>query len=127
MSKIKMVMSLVLGFCAISGVAQEFTAQNNKYKAELVVEGLEIPWGMEWLPDGSMLITERSGELLRISDGQRSTIDGLPEIHVNGQGGLLDIKAHPDYADNGWLYITFSSPEGAGAGSNTALMRARLD
>lgn len=101
--------------------------QPGDYTLEPVIEGAGIPWGMDWLPDGDLLVTERSGTLYRITDGEPSTIEGLPEIDVNGQGGLLDIKAHPDYADNGWLYITYSSPEGAGEGSNTALMRARLD
>ncbi|MEX1197630.1 MAG: PQQ-dependent sugar dehydrogenase [Pseudohongiellaceae bacterium] len=97
------------------------------YSLEPLIEGAGIPWGMDWLPDGDLLVTERSGTLYRVNDGESSIIDGLPGIHVNGQGGLLDIKAHPHYADNGWLYITFSSPEGTGSGSNTALMRARLD
>lgn len=108
----------------VSGSVQ---AQLAGYTLETAVEGIEIPWGMVWLPDGDMLVTDRGGQVYRVSDGQLSEIDGVPEVHVNGQGGLLDIHLHPEYEDNGWLYITYSSLEGPGEGSNTALMRARLE
>lgn len=99
----------------------EFTLQD-------VSSDVQMPWGMAWLPDGDMLVTDRNGELYRLSNGQAgSPIAGLPEIHVNGQGGLLDIILHPDYENNGWLYISFSDPEGEGEGSNTSIMRAKLD
>ncbi len=106
-------------------------AQMDGYTLETAVattaEDVEVVWGMDWLPSGDILLTSRDAELLRAGGGQLQTIEGLPEIHVNGQGGLLDVHLHPEYADNGWLYITYSSPEGPGEGSNTALMRARLD
>lgn len=116
---------LTLAAALLGGTLQ--AQQPGDYSLEPVAGGIEIPWGMEWLPGGDMLVTERSGTLFRISDDSRSAIEGLPEIHVNGQGGLLDIRAHPDYEENGWLYLTLSSPEGAGEGSNTALIRARLE
>ena len=93
---------------------------------ELVVDNLNIPWGLAFLPDGSMLISEKAGTLLRIKDGQRTEITGLPEIGQIGQGGFLDLELHPDYASNGWLYFTYTSPEGEGSGGNTALMRAKI-
>ena len=97
------------------------------YRVADYVEGISIPWGMTWLPDGDMLVTSREGELYRVS-GQKivGTISGVPEVHVNGQGGLLDIELHPDYANNGWLYLSYSSSEGEGEGSNTAIVRAKL-
>lgn len=98
------------------------------YKVETIAEGIRIPWGLVWLPDGDMLVSNRSGTLHRISNGNVGPeIAGLPEVHVNGQGGLLDLELHPDYASNGWIYITYSSPEGEGNGSHTALMRAKLN
>jgi len=96
------------------------------FRTETVVEGIPVPWGMTWLPEGDMLVTERSGRLYRVHDGQSTPITGLPTIHVAGQGGLLDIALHPDYPENGWLYLSYSSPEGAGDGSHTAIMRAQL-
>lgn len=112
-------------------VALPFTtalAQNQPgFRVEKVVEGIDVPWGMDWLPDGDMLVTNRGGQLYRVHDGKLSApLGGVPEVHVNGQGGLLDIVLHPKYAENGWIYITYSSPEGPGAGSHTALMRAKL-
>lgn len=93
-----------------------------------VITDIQMPWGMVWLPNGDMLVTERTGNLYRVSNGQTGEpIAGLPEIHVNGQGGLLDIVLHPDYERNGWLYISFSDPSGQGEGSNTTIIRAKLD
>ncbi|WP_194766008.1 PQQ-dependent sugar dehydrogenase [Tamlana sp. I1] len=102
------------------------TPKNLHYKTELVVPDLNIPWGMAFLPDGSMLITEKSGELIHFKDNKKTTISGLPEIYVRGQGGLLDIQLHPNYASNGWIYFSYASAEGEGDGGNTAIMRAKL-
>jgi glucose/arabinose dehydrogenase len=97
------------------------------YRVETVTTGIDVPWGMVWLPDGDMLVSNRAGELYRVSNGKvAGTIKGVPEVHVNGQGGLLDVELHPRYAENGWLYFTYSSRQGESSGSNTALVRARL-
>ncbi len=96
------------------------------FSAELVLGDLQIPWGMAFLPDGSMLITEKSGQLIHFKDEKRTDIDNVPEVYNRGQGGLLDVKLHPEYETNGWLYITYSSSEGDDKGGNTALMRAKL-
>ncbi len=98
-----------------------------KYTTELVVPELVIPWGMTFLPDGSMLITEKSGELIHFKDGIKTNIDGTPEVYVRGQGGFLDIELHPDYENTGWIYMTYASSEGEEEGGNTALMRAKLE
>lgn len=96
-----------------------------------LVQKLEHPWGMAWLPSGEMLVTEREGRLRRVSADFRqvsSPISGLPDtLVVGGQGGLLDVAVHPDYAKNGWIYLSFV--EGQSKGSSvvgTALIRARL-
>lgn len=95
-------------------------------KAEIVIPDLQIPWGFDFLPDGSILVTEKSGELLHFRDGKKISINGLPEIKVQGQGGLMDIKRHPNFNENQWVYFSYASPEGEGRGANTAIMRARL-
>jgi len=95
---------------------------NLEYTTELVVPELTIPWGMTFLPDGSMLITEKSGTLVHFKDGVKTNIEGTPEVYVRGQGGFLDIKAHPDYENNGWIYMTYSSQEGEGDGGNTGYL-----
>lgn len=96
------------------------------YTTEVVVPNLDIPWGMVFLPDKSMLITEKSGELIHFKNGKKTSIEGLPEIYVRGQGGLMDIELHPNYKENGWIYFSYASPEGEGEGGNTAIMRAKL-
>ncbi len=119
---------LTAAFFVVAFPVAETLAQNQPgFRVEKVVEGIDVPWGMAWLPDGDMLVTNRDGQLYRVHDGQLSApLGGVPEVHVNGQGGLLDIVLHPNYADNGWLYISYSSPEGVGEGSHTAIMRAKL-
>ena len=96
------------------------------YTTEVVVPDLNIPWGMVFLPDGSMLITEKAGELIHFKNGTKTNISGLPEVYLRGQGGLLDIEIHPDYTNKAWIYITYASAEGDGDGGNTALMRGKL-
>ncbi len=97
------------------------------YSIQTVVEGISNPWGMAWLPDGSLLITEKSGDLIHFINGTRILIKNVPEVYARGQGGLMDIVLHPDYAKNGWIYITYSSSEGEGDGGNTALIRCKLE
>ena len=99
---------------------------NTSYTTQMVVPDLNIPWGMTFLPDGSMLITEKSGHLIHFKNEEKINIEDTPDIYVRGQGGFLDIKTHPDYANNGWIYMTHASSEGDGDGGNTALVRAKL-
>jgi glucose/arabinose dehydrogenase len=98
------------------------------FKIDTVITGLEIPWGMTWLPNGDMLIAERSGILYRFDGNNLYQISDVPKVYAFGQGGLLDIELHPEYSENGWLYITFSYYAGKtlADGGSTALMRAKL-
>ncbi|WP_350214018.1 PQQ-dependent sugar dehydrogenase [Gracilimonas sp.] len=103
---------------------------NLNVEAELVVEGIRIGWGIAFLPNGEMLVTEKSGVLYRINNGEiiAEITDGIPsDLDVNGQGGFLDVKPHPDYEENGWIYFSYSSSAGEGSGSNTKIIRAKLD
>ncbi len=97
------------------------------YTYELVVSDVAIPWGMCWLPDGSMLITEIGGDLIHFKNGIKTKIENAPNSIRQGQGGLMDIEAHPDYKNNGWIYITLATDQGDGEGGNTSLVRAKLD
>lgn len=100
-----------------------------RFVVDTVVTGLKVPWGLAFLPDGDLLISERAGTLHRFSKGKLSPpIDGLPPIMAVGQGGLLDIALHPDYKNNGWIYIAYSSlrTEGDKSLGNTNIMRVRL-
>lgn len=92
---------------------------------DTLLSNLNNPWGLAFLPDSSILITERLGKLLRYHKGNVSEISGLPAIQTGGQAGLMDIALHPDYASNSWLYFTASIQDGAGM--STALFRAKLN
>lgn len=131
MKKLILSVAAIFLMMACNGVEQaesQTSEQNPEITTETVVTGIDVPWGMTWLPDGAMLVTNRSGELRMVTDGQlvEEPIEGVPDVWARGQGGLLDIALHPDYEQNGWIYITYSSPEG-GEGANTALMRAKLN
>jgi glucose/arabinose dehydrogenase len=104
-----------------------------KLKVETFVDGLNMPWAMTFLPNGDVLVTERPGKLRIVKQGKLNPkeILGIPKVHYRGQGGLLDIALHPNYKENGWIYISYSSPKqenetGDAGSANTALMRARL-
>lgn len=97
------------------------------FQIDTLYTELENPWGMTWLPDGRMLVNERAGEIL-VFDGDLHTgekLVGFPVTYNRGQSGLLDIQIHPNYAENGWIYVTYAKP-GTGGGSTT-LIRFKLD
>jgi len=98
------------------------------FRVDTVVSGLDVPWGLVFLPDGRLLISERGGDLLiHTIDGKLTKIKNIPEVKAEGQGGLLDLELHPQYQQNGWIYIAYSSPNEIDKSiANTAVMRARL-
>tara|TARA_R110002111_G_scaffold183931_2_gene249646 strand:- start:19395 stop:20495 length:1101 start_codon:yes stop_codon:yes gene_type:complete len=120
--------SIIIGLILTSTLAcaQDKNPVNTKNSYEVIVSDLNIPWGFTFLPDSSMLITEKSGQLIHFKDGKKTNISGLPEIYVRGQGGLLDVILHPNYKINGWLYFSYASPDGKENGGNTAIARAKL-
>jgi glucose/arabinose dehydrogenase len=91
-----------------------------------LVTGLEHPWGMAWLPNGDLLITERPGRLRRVSNGvlEPTPISGLPDVLAQGQGGLLDIALHPQFETNGLIYLAYA--DGTRRANRTQVARARL-
>lgn len=106
----------------------EIKITQKSYSFETVFSGVSIPWALTWLPDGSMLVGDKSGDVtLVIGDQTTSIATGFDDLYLRGQGGLLDIVTHPNYPENGWLYITYSSSEGEGDGGNTKLIRTKLE
>ena len=102
------------------------TSDNQKFQVDTLAKGFNNPWGLAFLPDGKILITERKGDILVFEGGkiQEQKIQNVPAVFAKGQGGLLDIQAHPDYSNNGWIYLSYAKPEGdAGA---TTIARAKL-
>ncbi len=95
-------------------------------KVEEYATDLTHPWAMALLPDNSILVTERSGKLWRVTgQNQRTEVTGVPAVHAHGQGGLLDISLGPDFATNRTVYFTFAEPR-RGDHNTTSLASARL-
>ncbi|MFO7563175.1 MAG: PQQ-dependent sugar dehydrogenase [Enhygromyxa sp.] len=105
----------------------EDVPQATGWRMTVVAEGLEHPWGLAFLPDGSALITERPGRLRRLRDGRLddAPIEGAPEVFAEGQGGLLDVAIHPRFEETGLVYLTYAA--GTYEQNRTTLARARLD
>lgn len=103
--------------------------QDDNYNLVKVVEGVKIPWGMTWLSKNEMLVSDRSGELYLVRNDTiiNVPIKNVPKVDARGQGGLLDLETHPNYQENGWIYISYSGFEGDEDGSNVSIARAKLD
>lgn len=130
--RIKVLMSIVCPALALllTGAAaphsEPVDTQQHAVRIVEVASGLEHPWGLAFLPDGGMLITERPGRLRLLRNGrlQPEPIAGLPPIAAQGQGGLLDVALHPRFAENRWVYFSYSGPGPGGIGTEVA--RGRL-
>jgi len=108
----------------------ESVAKNSKptsFKQVIVLQGLERPWGMAWLPDGAILITERGGRIQILRNGilERVETGIIPELFASGQAGLMDISLHPRYSENNFVYITYS--KGDFQSNRTSILRAKFD
>lgn len=98
------------------------------YRIVTVADGLQNPWSMAFLPSGDLLVTERPGRLRIVRDGQllEGPVAGVPEVFAQGQGGLLDVVLHPNFAENSMIYLSYSKPLG-GEESATAVARGRFE
>ena len=119
--------ALLLTVGTVSAESRDFDSELGTVRVTTIAEGLEHPWGLTFLPDGRMLVTERPGRLRIVSaDGTISKpIAGVPRVQARGQGGLLDVVLHPDFATNGLVYLSFSEAGSGGAGTSVA--RGRLE
>jgi len=123
------VVSLPLTTPTAARAAQAALVQGERgaFRVSTLTTGLEFPWSLAFLPDGRMLVTERPGRLRILGkDGSLAAdaVDGVPEVAVLGQGGLLDVALHPDFATNRWVYLSFAGRDGDGLG--TEVVRGRL-
>jgi len=112
----------------VNGTAADtFDSEKQRFRLTTVVDGLRNPWAVVFLPDGRMLITEKSGQLRVVSSNGElagEPIAGVPEVAVVGQGGLLDVAIDPDFADNQLVYLSYAAAGDGGYGTEVA--RARL-
>lgn len=107
-----------------------YTSKGLTVKLESVLDDIDSPWGLAALPDGSLLVTDRAGDLWKVNpDKSKAQITGVPEVLAVGQGGMFDIKLHPDYKNNGWIYLTYTKfkEENGKKLSTTAMLRGRLE
>lgn len=111
---------------AVPAAAQDFRGEDGPFRVVTVATGLEHPWGLAFLPDDRMLVTERPGRLRIVRpDGTLSDpVKGVPAVYAVGQGGLLDVAIDPDFVDNRLIYLSYAEADGDVAG--TAVARARL-
>lgn len=118
---------MVSGGVRVSGQAA-FKSTHHEYRVATVVDALVQPWSIAFLPGGDMLITERPGRLRIVRDGKLlpQAVEGVPAVFHSGQGGLLEVAPHPNFAANRLLYISYSKPLG-GDQSTTALVRGRFE
>ena len=100
---------------------------SSELKYELIVNNLEVPWSFVFLPDDSILITERKGELIHFKNGKKTKIKNLPKIISKNQSGLLDIELHPNFITNKWIYISYSSSNDKNQGMNTTILRFKIE
>lgn len=120
---------LPLSWHALAAQPQTFATETGTLQITPVVEGLDSPWALAFLPDQQgMLITERPGTLRVVSpEGKLSApLKGLPEVWAQGQGGLLDVVLSPDFAKDRWVYVSYAEGGGAGGKAGTAVGRGRL-
>jgi len=122
------IFSAILAGAALPALSLDRTieTQNGRIRIEQVAGGLENPWGLAFLPDGRILVTERPGRLRLVSrEGALSEpLGGVPEVLARGQGGLLDVALHPSFATNNLVYLSYAEAGEGGAG--TAVARGRL-
>ena len=121
----------ILAIAANAAAQQIVQSEEHTFRVEAFATGLGVPWGLAFLPDGRLLVTEREGRLRIVgTDGAVSPpIDGVPKVLAKGQGGLMDVALHPQYAETGWIYLSYSDPLPGPLGgmlSYTAISRGRL-
>jgi glucose/arabinose dehydrogenase len=122
------VITFSLAFGGAPSAAEDpvFDSERERFRVVTLVRGLDHPWGMAFLPDGDMLITERPGRLLRVAGDtlEKRPVRGLPPLAAVGQGGLLDVALHPDFDTNGLVYLSLAGADDDGVGTEVA--RGRL-
>lgn len=106
-----------------------YKSAEHDFRVVTVVEGLVNPWSIAFVPGGDMLVTERPGRLRIVRKGKLldAPVAGVPEVAARGQGGLLEVALHPDFARNRLVYLSYSKPAGDSGLTTTAIARGRFE
>jgi glucose/arabinose dehydrogenase len=122
--------ALLLSLTGLTSCKPEVTepdVETPTFRTETVLTGYGIIWGMDFLPNGDLLFTEKSGKLRRFSNGTATEITGLPsDIDTRSQGGLLDLRVHPQYAANGWVYASYAGSVSGSSATRLNLIRFKI-
>ena len=97
------------------------TPDQTRYATELIVDGIDIPWGMDFIDETEFLVTDKKGILYHVKNGVKTEVSGLPKVYVRGQGGLLDVALHPNFKSNKIVYLAISVNLEGDEGGNTAI------
>lgn len=129
MHRHSLAIALLSSIVAGAAAAQDFRTEKHAVKVVTFAKGLENPWGLAFLPDGRMLVTERPGRIRIVSrEGKLAPpLAGVPAVYARGQGGMLDIALHPDFARNRLVYFTYAEPGPEGGGTAAAFARLSDD
>jgi glucose/arabinose dehydrogenase len=127
-ARVSAAIGIGLVLAAAAAGAQVVKTEEHALRVVSVAGGLEHPWGLAFLPDGRMLVTERAGRLRilsRVGELAAQPVAGAPRVEASGQGGLLDVALHPRFTENGLVYFSYAARDATGVGTEVA--RARLD
>lgn len=106
------------------------TSEKLSFVLDTINTGIKVPWGLAFLPNGDILITDKGGDLRVIRNDKMlpDPVKGVPKVYTRGQGGLFDLELHPQYEKNGWLYISYAAvaDKKGEEGGMTYIMRAKL-
>ena len=114
---------LCIVFSTATVTAQTHATQEHRIRVTTLTEGLSHPWSIAFLPDARMLVTERSGRLRVIGRDFKldpQPVAGVPAVAAVGQGGLMDVVLHPKFAENNWVYLSYSAGDNQGIGTEVA-------
>ncbi|WP_120635460.1 PQQ-dependent sugar dehydrogenase [Ruegeria sp. EL01] len=120
---IRLVAILILTWVTGTSHADTLQTASGPVRITHMLQGLDTPWAVGILPDGSFLVTERDGDLLFVSNGTTQRVSGVPKVAASGQGGLLDVTVAKDFSQSREVFLTFSKPQADGAGTAVAVAR----
>ncbi|SDG58081.1 PQQ-dependent sugar dehydrogenase [Psychroflexus sediminis] len=112
------------GFLACAQEDTGIQSLENDYEHEVIIDAIDIAWGLDFFKDGSFLATSKEGQVYYHKNGETTKVAEIPNVYNRGQGGLLDLKIHPEYPEKPWVYMSHASTLGEEEGGHTALVRA---